>query len=153
MKIFFAAFELFLIFNLIPNAILQLVPSARQCVMQGIFEIKDGTCQNYYICIFNGVSFVSYDAKCATSMVFDPVAQYCRSSTEYVCTQIPPATTPPCKMSGRFKISDPKCQMYYFCYWDGTMFIKVDNLRCPNSLLFNPVIQACVLPTSYACVA
>ncbi|XP_076766679.1 uncharacterized protein LOC143433277 [Xylocopa sonorina] len=154
MKIFFAVFKLFLIFNLIPDAMLQLVPSARQCVMQGMFEINDGTCQNYYICIFDGVRFVSYDMKCATSMVFDPIAQYCKSTAEYVCTQTPPATppdTPPCTMSGRFVISGTGCRRYYLCYFDDTTFVKVDNLHCPNSLLFNQATQTCALPTSFIC--
>ncbi|XP_017792721.1 PREDICTED: putative protein TPRXL [Habropoda laboriosa] len=218
-----------LISNFIPMGMPQTVPPSK-CVMQGLFPIDDGTCQNYYMCIFDGAKFAPYGLKCAGTTLFDPSLKYCTS--DYFCTQITssssastsaptspsgssspssssastsaptspsgssspssssastsaltspsgssspssssaststptspsatsstssstttskPTTALPC--NGRYPLPDTKCQKYYFCFTNGVTTTRY-NLTCPNSLLFNPDKQKCVLPTAYSC--
>ncbi|XP_050581978.1 probable endochitinase [Bombus affinis] len=93
MNVFLVAFEILFIFNSISIGAPQIIPSNRTCVMQGTFEIVDGTCANYYICVFNGVEFVSYDMSCSPSMVFDPLLKYCTSPSNYICKQVTSSTS------------------------------------------------------------
>ncbi|XP_076636630.1 uncharacterized protein LOC143349339 [Colletes latitarsis] len=93
MSVFHVAVTILYVFNFIPFGIFQAVASPEKCTKQGSFEIVDGTCQNYYMCIFNGVGLVSYEFKCAPSTVFSPVTGYCTPSTQYPCTQTTPPTS------------------------------------------------------------
>ncbi|XP_076235689.1 uncharacterized protein LOC143180048 [Calliopsis andreniformis] len=199
------AFKILFIFHIFATGLSQLIPSNQSCITAGSFEIVDGTCQNYYICIFDGVELVSYNLTCANSTVFFPALGTCTSSTVYACTQTTTTSTTPstttsttpstttsttpstttsttpstttsttpstttsttpsttsttpstttassCVATGRYPVTnDPTCQSYYFCLVDGGPIIRYD-LKCPNSLVFNPILQQCVLPNTYQC--
>nr|XP_033330638.1 uncharacterized protein LOC117222817 [Megalopta genalis] len=135
-----------LIVAIIPSAMVQLVPSNQPCTAEGYFEIVDGTCKNYYTCIFNGAALVSYDLTCATPTLFDPTMGIC--VTGYVCTQSTPVPT--CPTNGRYPIPLTACKKYRVCYTYQNVVIN-RILSCPNSLIFNPVSQTCVLPSTYKC--
>lgn len=155
MRVILIVFKILFIFILIQSGILQIIPSGRSCTAQGYFEIIDGTCKNYYLCLYNGVAFVSYDLKCLDSTVFNPITNIC--TADYICNQI--TTMDPCPFGvGRFPISDSNCQKYYFCYVDNGSFVRY-NLTCPNNLLFNSKTKQCMLPcptssqTSLSCTS
>lgn len=152
MRVFLIVFKILFIFTLIQSGIFQaLVPSGRQCVTQGLFEIIDGTCKNYYLCVYNGVVYTSYDMTCKGSTLFNPTNKLC--TADYTCTQITTTTTPativdPCPLGvGRFPMipSDSKCQKYYYCFVENGQFVRY-NFTCPNSLQFNSKTQKCMLP-------
>ncbi|KOC62831.1 hypothetical protein WH47_02534 [Habropoda laboriosa] len=137
-----------LISNFIPMGMPQTVPPSK-CVMQGLFPIDDGTCQNYYMCIFDGAKFAPYGLKCAGTTLFDPSLKYCTS--DYFCTQIiHDSSSTSISWPKVYPLPDTKCQKYYFCFTNGVTTTRY-NLTCPNSLLFNPDKQKCVLPTAYSC--
>ncbi|XP_033330638.2 uncharacterized protein LOC117222817 [Megalopta genalis] len=143
-----ASFVVFacLIVAIIPSAMVQLVPSNQPCTAEGYFEIVDGTCRNYYICIFNGAAIVSYDLTCVTPTLFDPTMGIC--VTGYTCTQSTPVTA--CTISGKYPISGTACKQYHVCLiYQGIVINRY--LTCQNSTIFNPTNQACVLPSSYKC--
>ncbi|XP_043262096.1 cell wall integrity and stress response component 4-like [Colletes gigas] len=91
MSVFHVAVTILFVFDFIPFGMFEAVAAPEKCTKQGSFEIVDGTCQNYYMCIFNGVELVSYELTCAPPTVFSPVTGYCTPSTQYPCTQ---STTP-----------------------------------------------------------
>ncbi|XP_078032747.1 uncharacterized protein LOC144467706, partial [Augochlora pura] len=139
-----------LILAIVPLAVFQLVQSSQPCAAEGSYEIVDGTCQNYYMCIFNGVILQPYNLTCASPSLFDPTAGLCM--TGYVCEQ--PVTDNPsqCTTNGRFLIPGTGCKSYRFCYiYPGAVINR--TLTCPNSLIFNPGTQKCVLNSTYTCVS
>ncbi|XP_076177103.1 uncharacterized protein LOC143151640 [Ptiloglossa arizonensis] len=93
MNVLHVALTILSIFSFIPAGMFQLPSSNRKCVIQGAFPINDGTCEKYYICVYNGLAFASYDLMCASSTIFDPIMRYCVSSTEYSCTQTTSSST------------------------------------------------------------
>ncbi|XP_011639046.1 uncharacterized protein LOC105428424 [Pogonomyrmex barbatus] len=127
------------------------------CTEIGAFEIYDGTCKNYYICVDDGEKLNPVNLMCASSAIFDPLQGRCVSESTATCQQtttMPPSTTtsaPLCVRYGRFPIQDAQCKRYYLCYWDGVRYTIMDNLSCPNTLVFNPVSEKCVPPERYTC--
>lgn len=124
------------------------------CTEIGAFEIDDGTCKNYYICVDDGEKLNAVILKCAISAIFDPMAGRCVLDEGNMCQQTttsPPTTQAPCTRYGRFPLNDEKCKNYYLCYWDGIEYSRMDNLQCPKTLVFNPTSEKCVLPQSYTC--
>ncbi|XP_011156578.1 uncharacterized protein LOC105193716 [Solenopsis invicta] len=75
------------------------------------------------------------------------------TSASLLTTSASPSTTsaPVCDKYGRFPISDVKCKKYYYCYWNGNRYDIMNNLTCPNTLVFNPGLEKCVPPQSYTC--
>ncbi|XP_015429677.1 PREDICTED: integumentary mucin C.1-like [Dufourea novaeangliae] len=101
MKSFLVAYTILLLCKFIPPGMLQLPPSSQTCTKEGRYEIVDGTCENYYMCIYTGVGYEAYNLKCPASTRFNPIMGYCTPSTIFPCTQIPPTTTstaPPTSM-------------------------------------------------------
>lgn len=125
------------------------------CTEIGAFEINDGTCKNYYICVDDGEKLIPVNLTCASSAIFDPTRGKCVPANTTTCQQTttpPPTTTvAPCVRYGRFAIPDVNCKKYYLCYWDGTRYAIMDNLSCPNKLVFEPKSEKCVPPERYAC--
>lgn len=131
------------------------------CTEIGAFEIYDGTCKNYYICLDDGEKLAPVLLMCAPSAIFNPGLGRCVPQSTSICLQtttMPPTTTPPttttrapCVRYGRFPIQDINCKRYYLCYWDGVRYAMMDNLSCPNTLVFEPMSEKCVLPTTYIC--
>ena len=125
------------------------------CTEIGSFEINDGTCENYYICVNDGVNLNPIILSCANTFIFDPVQGRCVSESTTTCQQATtPSTTtsaPLCVRYGRFPIQDVNCKSYYLCYWNGTSYTIMDNLSCPNTLVFNPTSEKCVSPLTFTC--
>ncbi|XP_032664531.1 uncharacterized protein LOC116841100 [Odontomachus brunneus] len=129
------------------------------CTEYGTFEIYDGTCKNYYICINDGMNLVAVILSCATTAIFDPTLGRClpgamclQTTTTTTTTLAPPTTAAPCMRYGRFPIPDVNCKKYYLCYWDGIRYAIMGNLTCPNTLVFDPTSEKCVLPQQYICL-
>lgn len=118
------------------------------CTEIGAFEIDDGTCKNYYICIDNGATLVPVMLSCASSAIFDPSQGRCVPGNTTMCQQTPLYG---CLRYGRFPIQDASCKMYYLCYWNGSGYAMMSNLSCPNTLVFNPMSEKCVSPQTYLC--
>ncbi|KAL6440497.1 hypothetical protein ACFW04_003191 [Cataglyphis niger] len=116
------------------------------CTEVGFFEIDDGTCKNYYMCIDNGVTLTKVILSCASSAIFDPILGRCVPANTTTCQQ-----TPRCLRYGRFPMEDPYCKMYFLCYWNGTGYTMMSNLTCPNTLVFEPTSEKCVPPQRYIC--
>ena len=130
------------------------------CTEIGFFEINDGTCRNYYMCVDNGVNFNQVLLSCASTFIFDPTQGRCVSESTTTCQQTTtsstttPSTTtsaPLCVKYGRFPIQDVNCKSYYLCYWNGTNYTIMNNLSCPNTLIFNPTSEKCVSPLTFTC--
>lgn len=118
------------------------------------FEVYDGTCKNYYFCVYDGVKLNPILLSCDSSAIFDPTKGVCVPESEGICEQtttVPPTTVAPCYRYGRFPIADIYCKKYYLCYWNGTTYAKMDNLSCPNILVFYPLLEKCVSPLKYNC--
>jgi len=129
------------------------------------FKIDNKTCINYI--------YIYVDENCVDSEKLSLAKLLCAGSvrivfdssqTRYICvlantTMCQQTTTAPttttsaslCYRSGRFRIPDVKCKKYYLCYWNGTSLTKMDNLLCPNTLVFDPTSEKCVLPQTYPC--
>lgn len=138
-------------FDLIEVAEAQTVTQPT-CTEIGAFEIVDGTCRNYYLCVDDGETLVPVILTCASSAIFDPTMGMCVSANIATCQQTAPTTTvAPCVRYGRFPIQDANCKRYYLCYWDGTGYVIMDNLSCPNTLVFEPASEKCVPPARYIC--
>jgi len=125
------------------------------CTEAGVFEIVDGTCKNYYLCVDNGQTLIQVLLSCADSFIFDSVMGTCVSDSMILCQQMTtasPITTsaPLCVRYGRFPIPSENCKRYYLCYWDGTRYSMV-KLSCPNLLVFQPLLEKCVPPQRYNC--
>jgi len=125
------------------------------CTKAGVFEIVDGTCKNYYLCVDNGQILIPVVLSCADFFIFDPVMGICVSDSAILCRQtttVSPITTsaPFCVRYGRFPIPSKDCKRYYLCYWDGTRYSMV-MLSCPNLLVFHPLLEKCVSPQTYNC--
>lgn len=116
------------------------------CTEVGFFEIYDGTCKNYYMCIDNGEGLISVILSCASSAIFDPSQGRCVSKNTTVCEQ-----TSLCSRYGRFPIQDTNCKRYYLCYWSGSAYTMMGNLSCPNTLVFEPTSEKCVSSQKYVC--
>ncbi|XP_029173667.1 peritrophin-48-like [Nylanderia fulva] len=116
------------------------------CTEVGFFEIVDGTCRNYYMCIDDGQQLTPVMLSCANSAIFDPDQGKCVPKNSTTCEQ-----TPLCTRYGRFPIQDVYCKMYYLCYWNGTSYTIMGNLSCPKTLVFQPTSEKCVLPEKYVC--
>ncbi|XP_012228789.2 uncharacterized protein [Linepithema humile] len=117
-------------------------------------EVYDGTCKNYYLCTYDGAKFIPVPLSCTSTTIFDPSVNMCMPESEAICQQtttIPSTTVAPCYRYGRFPIADIYCKKYYLCYWDGIAYAKMDNLRCPNTLVFYPLSEKCVSPLKYKC--
>ncbi|XP_018400232.1 PREDICTED: uncharacterized protein LOC108777771 [Cyphomyrmex costatus] len=132
----------------------QIIPPP--CTEIGAFEIYDGTCKNYYICVDDGVNLTPVILSCASSAIFDPLQGRCVLESIETCQQtttMASSTTaaPLCPKYGRFPILDVNCKRYYLCYWGGQSFTILDNLSCPNALIFNPMKEKCVSPSQYIC--
>lgn len=140
-------------FGLIRDPTAQIVQPV--CTEIGAFEIIDGTCKNYYICVDDGEKLTPVLLTCASSAIFDPLKGSCVPDTAATCLQTtiaPPTTVAPrCVRYGRFPIKATNCTGYYLCYWNGTDYDVMDNLTCPNALLFKPTLEKCVPPQSYTC--
>ncbi|XP_011862368.1 PREDICTED: uncharacterized protein LOC105558994 [Vollenhovia emeryi] len=126
------------------------------CTEEGAFEINDGTCKNYYLCVDDGEKFTPVMLSCSNIAIFDTSMRKCVPEGTAVCQQtttMAPSTTsaPLCVRYGRFSILDVECKKYYLCYWDGARYIIMDNLSCPNVLVFNPTSEKCVPPQMYTC--
>lgn len=126
------------------------------CTEIGAFEIYDGTCKNYYICVDDGVKLNPVILLCASSAIFDPLQGRCVPDSTATCLQtttMAPSTTsaPFCLRYGRFPIQDVECKKYYLCYWDGVRYTIMYNLSCPNTLVFNPISEKCKSPQTYKC--
>ncbi|XP_011692217.1 PREDICTED: uncharacterized protein LOC105452632 [Wasmannia auropunctata] len=126
------------------------------CTEIGAFEIYDGTCKNYYICVDDGEELNPVILSCASSAIFDYLQGKCVSESTATCQQtttMAPSTTsaPLCLRYGRFPIPDVECKKYYLCYWDGISYTIMGNLTCPNTLIFNPLSEKCVSPQTYQC--
>ncbi|EZA56393.1 hypothetical protein DMN91_010275 [Ooceraea biroi] len=128
------------------------------CTIPGVFEIVDGTCKNYYICVDDGVNLIPVVLSCASTAIFDPVRGICVPESTAICQQTTtpsplPTTTPGplCVRYGRFPIPNTNCKSYYLCYWNGMGYSVMNNLTCPNTLLFEPVSEKCVSPLRYSC--
>jgi len=125
------------------------------CTEAGVFEIVDGTCKNYYLCVDNGQTLIQVLLSCADSFIFDPVMAICVPDSTILCQQMTtasPITTsaPLCVRYGRFPIPSEDCKRYYLCYWDGMRYNMV-KLSCPNLLVFQPLLEKCVPPQTYNC--
>lgn len=152
-------------FCLIPIGQAQMQPSNRPCASQSNYAIYDGTCKHYYTCVFDGIEFQSYDLTCPDSMVFHPVLGYCVSPLQYACEQTtstsvstakststsPTLDPPACNETGRYPMRGTYCKDYYFCIVFGRFSFEITYLSCPNTLVFDPTIQLCVLPSLYNC--
>ncbi|XP_012532553.2 uncharacterized protein LOC105834539 [Monomorium pharaonis] len=126
------------------------------CTEMGAFEIYDGTCRNYYFCVDDGEELKPVILSCASSAIFDPDEGRCMPADATKCLQtttMAPLTTsaPLCLGYGRFPINDVYCKRYYLCYWNGSGYSKMDNLSCPNKLVFNPTSGKCVSSQLYKC--
>jgi len=125
--------------------------TAPNCTTVGFFEIYDGTCKNFYICVDDGERLQSVIMSCASSAIF--VGDRCVPQNTTTCqqttTMAPTTTTPFCSRYGRFSMQDVECKMYYLCYWNGGGYTIMSNLTCPNTLLFNPQLELCV--SEYEC--
>ncbi|KYQ56360.1 hypothetical protein ALC60_04767 [Trachymyrmex zeteki] len=128
------------------------------CTEIGSFEIFDGTCRNYYICVDDGANLNPVILSCANSFIFVADQGRCVSESTATCQQTTtaaPLTTttsaPLCSRYGRFPIQDVNCKSYYLCYWNGTNYTIMDNLSCPNTLVFNPTSEKCVSPQTFTC--
>ncbi|XP_077281457.1 uncharacterized protein LOC143908057 [Temnothorax americanus] len=126
------------------------------CTEIGAFEINDGTCKNYYICVNDGETLNPVILSCASSAIFDPSQGICVSQNTATCQQtttMAPSTTsaPFCLRYGRFPIQNVECKKYYLCYWNGTSYAIMGNLTCPNTLVFYPLAEKCVSPRTYNC--
>lgn len=120
-----------------------------------MIEIEDGTCKNYYMCISDGVRLIPVQLSCANCTIFVPTEGRCMPEITFTCQQtttVPSTTVAPCYRYGRFPIADIYCKKYYLCYWNGITYTKIDNLSCPNTLVFNPLSEKCVSPLTYKCV-
>lgn len=130
--------------------------TTENCTEIGASEIYDGTCKNYYICIDDGEKLNPVMLSCASSAIFDPSMGRCVSEATATCQQTTIMTSsttsaPLCLRYGRFPIQDVECKKYYLCYWDGSRYTIMDNLSCPNTLVFNPTTEKCVSPQTYKC--
>lgn len=131
------------------------------CTEVGAFEIYDGTCKNYYICINDGEKLNQVILSCASSAIFDPVESQCVPDNKItsLCQQTTSSTTsvssttsaPLCVRYGRFSIPNTYCKKYYLCYWNGVRYTIMNNLTCPRMLIFNQFMEKCVSPTKYTC--
>ncbi|XP_018370965.1 PREDICTED: uncharacterized protein LOC108766280 isoform X2 [Trachymyrmex cornetzi] len=127
------------------------------CTEAGFFEIVDGTCKNYLLCVDDGANLVPVILSCASNSIFDPVQGRCVCQCTNTCQQsttMAPSTTtsaPLCVRYGRFPIQDVNCKSYYLCYWNGSSYTIMDNLSCPNTLVFNPETETCVSPQTFTC--
>ncbi|XP_014487638.1 PREDICTED: endo-1,3(4)-beta-glucanase 1 [Dinoponera quadriceps] len=130
------------------------------CTEIGAFEIYDGTCKNYYICVNNGATLMPVILSCAAGAMFNPALGSCEpgricwqttTTTTTTTTPTPTTTAAPCVRYGRFPLPDVNCKMYYLCYWDGLRYTIMSNLSCPNTLVFEPVSEKCVPPERYLC--
>lgn len=125
------------------------------CTEVGANEINDGTCRNYYLCVDVGEKLVAVILSCTPTASFVPaegrcvVGATCQQTTTTTTTTTTPA--PICVRYGRFEIPDVNCKRYYLCYWDGVRYTIMGNLTCPNTLVFEPMSEKCVLPERYIC--
>lgn len=120
------------------------------------FEIYDGTCKNYYICVNDGEKLNPVILSCASSAIFDTSKGECVPESTSICQQTTitaPLTTsaPLCLRYGRFPIQVGGCKKYYLCYWNGVRYTIMENLSCPKTLVFDPNLEKCVSPEKYKC--
>lgn len=121
------------------------------------FEIYDGTCKNYYIYVNDGEKSNPVTLSCASSAIFNSSKGECvPEGPEFTCNQTTittPSTTsaPLCLTYGRFPMQVAGCKKYYLCYWNGVRYTIMNNLSCPNALVFHPMLQKCVSPQKYKC--
>ncbi|XP_020280779.1 peritrophin-48-like [Pseudomyrmex gracilis] len=138
-----------LCFSLIKVAEFQVAPI---CEVPGqTIPIIDGTCQNYYLCVSDGLGLMPIKLSCYIGTIFNPTAMSCEPG---ICMQTATLVPPTCYRYGRFPdVSDNTCKKYYLCYWDNTIqqYTSMRDLQCPNTLLFDPRSEKCVLPENYTC--
>ncbi|KYN43014.1 hypothetical protein ALC56_02819 [Trachymyrmex septentrionalis] len=128
-----------------------------RCTEIGSFEIIDGTCRHFYICVDNGVNLIPVIFSCDNTFIYNPAQGRCVNESTFTCQQMTTTTSstttsaPLCVRYGRFPKQDVNCKSYYLCYWNGTSYTIMDNLSCPNTLIFNPTSEKCVSPLTFTC--